>query len=266
VSICISTHGKPTESCWLFPTLKIAQGCQTFLSAKQPAVPSRIAEIEHDSKVLVYAVFVDAQDAKYAKEYWQHTGDGISSRYAQQCLAQLSPPTDSPTLDSRPRSNRGFGRNRHYSRKSSGGSESMAESAASLRSLASLESSHSNGSDEEIETTYVEQRYGRNLAASLAPFAKKALKRRIAGVLLERPQTSTDGALHSLQTEKAALKESGGSTFNRELHSTRGIDQVSEDDVFLYPTGMSAIFHAHETCLEHRKRSGKPLGKSVCFG
>jgi cystathionine gamma-synthase len=41
---------------------------------------------------------------------------------------------------------------------------------------------------------------------------------------------------------------------------------VTEDDVYLYPTGMSAIWHAHQISCVLRERQGQKGGKSVCFG
>lgn len=78
---------------------------------------------------------------------------------------------------------------------------------------------------------YVEQRYGRNLPTGSAAVAKQALRRRIAGVL-DADETS-DGR------------------------------KVGEDDVWLFPTGMSAIYNAHLACLAAWKGQEK---KSSCFG
>jgi len=139
-------------------------------------------------------------------------------------------------------------------------------------SISSLASESSACAEEDIETdtsTYVEMRYGRNLSRFLSPLAKTALKRRIAGVLRERPLTKVDigkGKQRSLKDEKDALNQSGGSDFDKEEDNARGVANLSEDDVYLYPAGMSAIFHAHQTAIEDGKRSGRKLGKSVCFG
>ena len=100
----------------------------------------------------------------------------------------------------------------------------------------------SNGGQliEADQAVYLEQRYGRNLDVAAAKQAKGALRRRIAGVLV-RDESAVDGEVEVAQ-------------------SIRGV-AVTEDDVFLYPTGMSAIWSAHQLALD-------AIGarKSVCFG
>jgi cystathionine gamma-synthase len=93
---------------------------------------------------------------------------------------------------------------------------------------------------------YVEERYGRNLPLQLASNAKKMLRRRIAGVLVHdgpAPVVSADATDVQLGL------------------SSRGVAGVTEDDVYLYPTGMAAIWSAHQLLLAVR-----PLAQSVCFG
>jgi cystathionine gamma-synthase len=90
------------------------------------------------------------------------------------------------------------------------------------------------------QAVYLEQRYGRNLDVAAAEQAKHALRRRIAGVLV-RDESADNGEVEVAQ-------------------SVRGV-AVTEDDVFLFPTGMSAIWTAHQLALEARGAK-----KSVCFG
>jgi cystathionine gamma-synthase len=77
--------------------------------------------------------------------------------------------------------------------------------------------------------------------------AKHALKRRIAGGLL--PSDEGFGAV-------ADIQRGGGD----------GKKAVREEDVYLYPTGMSAIWHAHDIVRRARRAEGKAEGKSVCYG
>ena len=105
-------------------------------------------------------------------------------------------------------------------------------------------------SDENLTSelaTYLEERYGRNLPLFNAPLAKQALKRRIAGGLL--PSDEEYGQV-------ADMARGGG----------LGKKPVSEEDVYLYPGGMSAIWHAFDTCRIARRKTGKPEGKSICYG
>ncbi|KAI6020026.1 pyridoxal phosphate-dependent transferase [Pisolithus orientalis] len=60
---------------------------------------------------------------------------------------------------------------------------------------------------------------------------------------------------------KAALRQRIASYFVRDESPTGAGTNVSEDDVFLYPCGMSALWNAHQLLLASR-----PLGKSVVFG
>ena len=93
---------------------------------------------------------------------------------------------------------------------------------------------------EEDQCVYLEQRYGRNLDVAAAKQAKRALRRRIAGVLV-RDESVVDGEVEVSQ-------------------SVRGV-AVTEDDVYLFPSGMSAIWSAHQLTLDARGEK-----KSVCFG
>ena len=95
------------------------------------------------------------------------------------------------------------------------------------------------------QSTYLEERYGRNLSQDAVAFAKRALRRRIAGVLLRDEPADWDVV---------------GSANSELQPSTRGLG-VTEGDVYLYPTGMAAIWNAHQTISGVR-----PAAKSVAFG
>lgn len=96
-------------------------------------------------------------------------------------------------------------------------------------------------------TTYLEERYGRNLPLFNAPLAKQALKRRIAGGLLPSD-------------------EDFGKVENVTRGAVNGGKSVTEDDVYLYPGGMSAIWHAHDIARKLRRSKGQKEGKSCCYG
>ncbi|KNF05151.1 hypothetical protein PSTG_01778 [Puccinia striiformis f. sp. tritici PST-78] len=105
--------------------------------------------------------------------------------------------------------------------------------------------------DENI-STYVEERYGRNLPIQHVQGAKLALRRRIADILVENPSSASE-----LDPAVINLKA-----------SERGTGQLNESDIYLYPTGMSSIFYAHQVSMSLQKRL-KPqseIGKSICFG
>ena len=89
---------------------------------------------------------------------------------------------------------------------------------------------------------YVEERFGRNLAASFIDSAKLAIRKRICGFLKA-----------NLCLEAALQREHGV--------SDRGVEGLTVDDVYLYPCGMSAIFNTHRMIL-----SVFGPKKSVCYG
>ena len=81
-------------------------------------------------------------------------------------------------------------------------------------------------------------------------FAKRTLCRRIASLLLtgkmqDDLQGPCDGAQGDVKSEPNSID----------------VQDVSEDDVFLFSTGMSAIWNVHQLCLRAR-----PPAKSGCFG
>ncbi|KDN52091.1 PLP-dependent transferase [Tilletiaria anomala UBC 951] len=225
--------------------------------------------------VKIYIILFPKEFFPLAKAYWQHTGDGISSRMAERCLyliqesrkpgqanANTGAGNAQPISPTYPRPH--F-RNRHYARgKSTIPSDnidppSLANSTASLRDLDLSLPDESMSPDQSV---YVEERYGRNLTLTSATRAKRALRRRIAGTLLADRASfigHTDGGC-SADYEETADPEAG--------ETTRSGTGVTGDDVYLFPTGMSAIFHAHQIAmLEKRTESGEEaVGKSVCFG
>ena len=243
-SICENKFGIDGEQCLLFPTSIVANHCRAFIvqqAAKDNVqFPVRISQfllhpgdkdkgncaLKSKLGVELYIVLFPADKVQYARPFWQHTGMGISSRCAEHFLSLLPEETipASPTIYTKPKS-----AHRYYSVKGK---------------RPSLPTTPSDVLCEDY-STYLEERYGRNLPQDSATFAKRALRRRIAGVLLR---------------DEAADWETIGS-LNSELRpSTRGLG-VTEDDVYLYPTGMAAIWNAHQTISAVR-----PRAKSVAFG
>jgi cystathionine gamma-synthase len=99
-----------------------------------------------------------------------------------------------------------------------------------------------NGNAENRESSqFVEERFGRNLDILFVDNAKSAIRRRIAGSL-----TGED-----LTTPFSATMEK----------SIRGVANLSEEDVYLYPCGMNSIFNVHQVLLETRGSM-----KSIMFG
>ena len=214
-------------------------------SLSGPAVPVRLVQylISKDitsaaptpvpPPVELHIILFPAASFPLAKQFWQHTGLGISSRLADRCLSMSpeEPRAPSPEAIRKP----GKHGNRHYS----------ARSLTNTPPPRIPPSRSSEDTEEDLDATYLEERYGRNLPVEAAAAAKRALRRRIAGVLVrDSPSDWADVGKQGIELGP----------------STRGIKEVTEDDVFLYPTGMSAIWSAHQLVL------GIKSGKSVCFG
>lgn len=94
---------------------------------------------------------------------------------------------------------------------------------------------------------FVEERFGRNLNAKLASQAKFAIRRRISGCLTD------DSDLDQ------ALANSPSNCDTRQVG-------LRDRDVYLYPTGMSAIFNTHRVLLANAAARGMEPRKSICFG
>ncbi|TCD64636.1 hypothetical protein EIP91_003838 [Steccherinum ochraceum] len=247
--ICEHKFGTSEEKCILFPTRKIAEGCRAFMvnrsSLVGSPVPVRLVQYligsDHppassttattSTQIELHIVLFPAASFPFAKQYWQHTGLGVSSRLADRCLSMIpdEPRAPSPTAVRKPTKPS----NRHYS-------------ARSISSPASPQASSRPQDDDDLDAAYLEERYGRNLPIESAALAKRAMRRRIAGVLVR--DSPSDWA----EVGKQGI-ELGP--------STRGIKEVTEDDVFLYPTGMAAIYSAHQLA-----QTTRPPGKSICFG
>ncbi|QRV76467.1 Cys/Met metabolism PLP-dependent enzyme [Ceratobasidium sp. AG-Ba] len=253
--ICEKKFGQPDERCMLFPAAYIATACRQFMIGRSPdpasPVPVRLAQYficpsENESKpenttdldcVELHIVLFPAKEFSLAKQFWQHTGLGISSRVASAALALLArknnaapAPSALPLSPSTPPFSP---RNKHYGSKSR-----IAQTPIPKTPPVALIENVSSEHD-----TYVEERYGRNLPRGSAALAKMALRRRIAGVLVN------DSPSRPLSAETPELGA-----------SKRGVD-VTENDVYLFPTGMAAIWTSHQLAL-----AARPQHKSICFG
>lgn len=183
-----------------------------------------------NAEPIVSAVIFPRPHSKVAKAFWQHSGDGISSRRAEYC-------------------HKAFEEGRLGVSKSSADKASGRSIVASRKGPRRYQKTANNTttSDGAFETSdcerFVEERFGRNLDVSLASSAKLAVRRRIAGAL------TANVDLHE------ALERSQPST------RTERVKDFSEDDVYLYPSGMSSIFNTHRNMIACRG----PM-KSISFG
>ena len=160
----------------LFPSLKTAEGCRLFVHQQLPHSSFK-AKVHHITEVfsipLCHEIFalVFSEDQKgMVMKYWMFSGEGISSRLAEQCLLRLN------------------------------GDEQPEESKLGL--------------PRHPDHAYYEY-YQKHTPLSSAKDAKAAIRKRYAGII-----------------------EGGG--------NIRGVPGVSTEDVFLYPTGMTAIWNCHK--------------------
>ncbi|KAG2356099.1 pyridoxal phosphate-dependent transferase [Suillus spraguei] len=189
--ICEQKFGAPNEKCLLCPSKKIADRCRSFMidRASLAGTPTHVRLVQYhidpedtplpspQPTVELHIVLFPTEAWPFAKQFWQHTGLGISSRLAVYCLSLLSAESPhSPVLSPKSARTPFKTLNRHYS----------AKCAPQSSSLGSAPPLSSNSQDElsKDQSTYLEERYGRNLPVSAGSYAKRAMRRRIAGVLV----------------------------------------------------------------------------------
>lgn len=255
----LSLYGRDGERVMLFPTSATAKRCQQFFYDKNCAVDrSDVRHLQLEptigksksqdrSTVLsgLHCIFFPQEHFSTAKQVWQHCGDGVSSRRGEFCLKALKggflQPVPSSTNGS-PKQDLFSKGPRRYQR------------GASQNNIVS----HTNGfhetatngpqipTDEEHDQ-FIEERFGRNLNAKLAFKAKLAIRRRITGCLVE-----------DIELDEALVISPPDSDLR--------VEGLCENDVYLYPTGMSAIFNAHRILMANAHRQGRAPEKSICFG
>lgn len=197
---------------------------------------------------MVSAVIYPKKLSAIAKSVWQHSGEGISSRRAELChrafidgflVPRFEHGDGSEDAGSASPTKSLKGPRRYRKGRVTSGIED--EHPLESVSNATLPLQRHRNVDECAQ--FVEERYGRNLDISFAGKAKLAVRKRIAGGLTADVDLDTTAEV---------------------LHSALNIRQVlgfSEDDVYLYPSGMSSIFNTHRIMMACRGRL-----KSVCFG
>ena len=80
--------GKYGESCLVFPNLSSADECIHYIQSKTGS-KSKLEQLEMIG-LQFYGVFFPLEIKDVAKEFWQHTGTGISSRFAEAILSNNS--------------------------------------------------------------------------------------------------------------------------------------------------------------------------------
>jgi len=242
-------YGREGESAMVFPTYNVAKRCREFIKKRSDNKPSvRVLQLstrppandDEKSTVLetnIGVVFFPTEEFPVAKQYWQHSGEGISSRMGEYLLKELFKKEASPGPLLFPNSSH------NVLNKSSANNNLKQDLQAKQIQKKSPSISHSSPltANEEIEkefNTFIEQKYGRVLDLKFAKESKIALRRRICG--------KVDKSHNQIEEMEKA---------------SRG-KHLSEVDVLLYPSGMAAIFNAHRALLN----IWDTPKKSVCFG
>ena len=260
----LDKFGEEGEKAILFPSSEIARQCQDFVTDQAPIEGktdlSLASEVTRGIRILnltlrkagnqnsrsarsttVLSVVIVPQELYLlATKFWQHSGDGVSSRcgeFFHKAFAEgyLVPheeaDDDKPSTKVVLKGPRRYQKGKHI--------DSEKHKAYATDSFPGRDSHDYNA--EFLQ--FVEERFGRNLDTSSAACAKLAIRRRIAGTL-------------------TADVESGDSLrISDEASSTRREQLYSVEDVYLWPTGMSAIYNTHRMLLGTRG----PM-KSVMFG
>jgi cystathionine gamma-synthase len=248
-------HGRDGQLAMLFPSHGAAQRCVKFMHSRDSSISvnqirifglvlDRSNSISDQLATIspsISAVIYQKELFPIAKQYWQHSGDGISSRRAEFCygLFQEGILTDERTLQ--PIIN---GTNVPIEYQKSKGprryQKGSTDNTPRKGSIGKLERPSQQEARESSQ--FLEERFGRNLDVSLVDNAKSAVRRRIAGSLMGEVELTK-----TLRPETPS--------------NARGVAGLSEEDVYLYPCGMNSIFNAHKIMLETRGSL-----KSISFG
>lgn len=183
-----SSYARDNEKCFIFPTYNIAKRCRNFLKEKaltlSPPVKANIrilqlstpppASVDEESTKIeanIAIVFFPSNLYSLTKQYWQHTGEGISSRLAEYFLSEMK---DKLTAEIKSK------RSSEVSNGSSNHSQSPRASRSSRSSRSSVSIRNNNLNNKTESATFIEERFGRNLDLRFAKEAKKILLERLS--------------------------------------------------------------------------------------
>ncbi|UKZ76053.1 hypothetical protein TrVFT333_003749 [Trichoderma virens FT-333] len=249
----LAAYGQPGQKAMLFATAAAGRRCLEFMRQRvTPQISNQIFVVDlaldasKDISPLlkqlaptISGIIFPEESFPVAKEYWQHTGDGVSSRRAEfshelfkhgQLIAINEQKSHHAPPEKAVRGPKRYSRANSTPGPNAAGSENKALSTSE------------NPEEDRESFHFLEERFGRNLNLTQVARAKSAIRRRIAGSLAGDVD---------MNDEKETKSEA----------NSRGIESLDETDVLLYPCGMNAIFNAHRALLA-------ALGshKSINFG
>ncbi|KAI9752798.1 MAG: hypothetical protein M4579_005473 [Chaenotheca gracillima] len=195
----VDHYGLPGDRALLFPSRNVARRCKDFFHAQDPSLPPqqiRVIEIapphslrksedEGSLKSDIWAVLFPRDAFSIAKTYWQHTGDGVSSRRAEFCHHRYHEWSQKPhsggeeTQSNKSRLSKGP--RRYQNRPSIDDGNHVNGSTRSMNGQSSA--SLTEGAESQEYFQFIEERFGRNLNPAFAASAKLAIRRRISGSL-----------------------------------------------------------------------------------
>lgn len=83
---CRRRFAEPTQECLAFPSRRTAERCAAYLRSRSAEASVSVHPFgTHDVHAVVFDAFLNG----HAKDYWQHSGHGITSRHAEACLAEI---------------------------------------------------------------------------------------------------------------------------------------------------------------------------------
>ncbi|KXL49832.1 hypothetical protein M433DRAFT_132520 [Acidomyces richmondensis BFW] len=233
-----------SETAMLFPSRRCATRCVEFMKKQAPnsddstiRILDFVPNLEKISTSAWKHVLPHVTAVVYPKElfpiskaFWQHTGEGISSRRAEFCQqafdkgllveqSTVSRPT-TPRLSKGPK---------RYQRPIS--VDHGTSDGAHGHTIEKFDGLGEASAPDSVQ--FIEERFGRNLDVTFAAQAKLAIRKRIAGSLtvnVDQIQISDEHA-------------------NSAIVRSRDVSGFSVEDVYLYPMGMNAIYHAHRSLM-----------------
>jgi cystathionine gamma-synthase len=179
IAFCIERFATMKESCLVFNSRLACSECRQFMHKFNETAQIRIVELsvtphvssiveksdmtlqDNHSHSIIYSLLFPVGMAPIAKHFWQHTGQGVSSRYAEHCLRMLEV-VPGFTRNILPNS----GRSRYH----------KSDSAVNVNNV-------QRAVVEKECQVFVEERFGRNLDIKHTEHAVRILKRRICGAL-----------------------------------------------------------------------------------
>lgn len=240
------SYGQGSKHSMLFATPEAASRCKDFILHRGlPAIIDQLSVITLvlDNKTNNSSLLSQLQPTfsatlfpptcfSIAKEYWQHTGDGISSRQAEFCTELFNSKLLIQDSECNNHANT-------ISSKVSRGPRRY-QTEAHVKAAVVKETPGLAGNESNEATQFLEERFGRNLNVAMVKQARGAICHRIANATKCNADTATQDF----------LAENG-----------RSSNQTPDENVFLFPCGMNAIFNTHRALLHCRGNK-----KSVSFG